>query len=120
MAALLSIGSCWLTLVGLLWLLPTGAYRRGWAYESFGVFEAVVRVTPYRHSGRVAFEAGDGLGVSMVLTLVATVVAVLAYRTVERYWRVLGRCSKCGYQLYRGLYEMELGACPDCGNRIQT
>lgn len=113
-------GLAWLVSIGLLWAYPRDGFRRGWTYESFGVFESFVVITPYRTGGSPALQAGEGLGLTIILTLIVTAVLLGGYYGISRNWRVYGQCKHCGYELYRGLYQTGPETCPECGVSLKS
>jgi len=107
------IGVAWLLVIGLLWALPNGGYRRGWSYEHYGVLEAFTRVRDYRTTGEiVGFKPAGGFVPSVVITILVTVAAIVSYRwLIPRRGRKPGHCPTCGYDL-RGTVS---DTCSECG-----
>ena len=115
-ASTISFG--WLVVAGLLWALPVGGARRSVTFNRYGILDAWVRYSDYRHNpGKtVGYDVQDGFVLSIVITIVATIVAVGLYFLLSRKWREPGHCIQCNYNLHGNTS----GKCPECGQAIKA
>lgn len=82
--------------------------------EHYGLLDAWMRVSSYHRSNpgqHLGYEAGNGLVLSIFITVVVTLAALGMYWWLVLRWRKPGYCVTCGYDL-RG---NPLGRCPECG-----
>lgn len=110
------LGSIWLVNLGFLWVWPSGNYRRSVTFEEFGCFKALVRITSYRSQPGKAlgYEIGEGFWLTVVLTCLITVSAIVSYVWLTKRRHRPGYCAVCNYDL-RGTLS---STCPECGTKV--